>query len=92
MSARALTVCPESVCPRKPWAKGAVKRAISGGAGFILKGSGFYATDYRSESYKQGAKADAPAKAPAASESKTSSDTKPAVKPESKPASSPKTD
>jgi hypothetical protein len=26
----------------------------SGGAGFLFKGSGFYITDYRSDSYKQG--------------------------------------
>ena len=29
------------------------------GAGLIFKGSGFYATDYRSESYKKAAQADA---------------------------------
>jgi len=28
------------------------------GAGIIFKGSGFYETDYRSDSYKKGAKAD----------------------------------
>jgi predicted nucleic acid-binding Zn ribbon protein len=28
----------------------------------VFKGSGFYKTDYRSESYKKGAAADAPAK------------------------------
>ena len=36
----------------------AVKRRIGCGAGIIFKGSGFYQTDYRSESYKKGAKAE----------------------------------
>ncbi len=38
-----------------------VKRRISTGGGIIFKGSGFYQTDYRSESYKKAAKADADA-------------------------------
>ena len=36
----------------------AVTRRIGTGGGVIFKGSGFYQTDYRSESYKSGAKAD----------------------------------
>ncbi len=87
ISAKPLVVCPEKVCARKPWAKGAVKRVISGGAGFILKGSGFYATDYRSNQYKEAAKKDVPAKVPPASDTKTGSEPKPAAKPEPKPAS-----
>ena len=35
-----------------------VKRRIGCGAGIIFKGSGFYQTDYRSESYKKAAKAE----------------------------------
>jgi len=31
----------------------ASERLISGGAGFIFKGEGFYITDYRSEDYKK---------------------------------------
>jgi len=31
-----------------------LKRLIGAGAGVIFKGSGFYQTDYRSESYKKG--------------------------------------
>ena len=38
-----------------PECGGDVRRLISPGAGFIFKGSGFYATDYRSESYRKGA-------------------------------------
>jgi len=33
------------------------KRQIGTGAGVIFKGSGFYQTDYRSDSYKKGAEA-----------------------------------
>jgi len=32
---------------------GRLKRLIGTGAGIIFKGSGFYITDYRSDSYKQ---------------------------------------
>ncbi|KPK79691.1 MAG: hypothetical protein AMS25_11625 [Gemmatimonas sp. SM23_52] len=35
---------------------GVAERLISGGAGVLFKGSGFYSTDYRSESYKEAAK------------------------------------
>jgi putative FmdB family regulatory protein len=38
--------------------KSRLKRLIGTGGAIIFKGSGFYETDYRSESYKQGAKAD----------------------------------
>ena len=47
-----LTECP------KPECKGKVKRKIGLGSGLIFKGSGFYITDYRSDSYKAAAKAD----------------------------------
>ncbi|MFH1612192.1 MAG: FmdB family zinc ribbon protein [bacterium] len=33
--------------------QGDIQRIISGGSGFIFKGSGFYITDYRSENYKK---------------------------------------
>jgi putative FmdB family regulatory protein len=42
-----LEVCKDAHC------KGKIKRAIGGGGGFILKGSGFYSTDYRSNDYKK---------------------------------------
>ena len=38
-----------------------VRRLLGTGAALIFKGSGFYATDYRSQSYKDGAKKDKPA-------------------------------
>ena len=50
-----MTDPPRARCPK---CKGAGERLISGGAGLLFKGGGFYTTDYRSESYKQAAKAD----------------------------------
>ena len=47
-----LTDCPQEGCP------GPIKRKIGLGAGLIFKGSGFYITDYRSDSYKAAAKKD----------------------------------
>ena len=88
ISAKPLTACPEELCGLKKWGKGRVKRAISGGAGLIFKGSGFYITDYRSEKYKEAAKKDSAAPASSGGESKsssTSAESKPA-KSESKPA------
>jgi putative FmdB family regulatory protein len=48
---------PVQTCPQ---CKGRVDRLISGGAGFLFKGSGFYITDHRSKDYKEKAKADKP--------------------------------
>jgi putative FmdB family regulatory protein len=45
-----LTDCPQESC------EGPVKRKIGLGSGLIFKGSGFYITDYRSDSYKAAAK------------------------------------
>ena len=58
ISAKPLTACPKDSCQQTPWGKGKVKRVISGGAGLIFKGSGFYITDYRSDKYKEAAKKD----------------------------------
>jgi len=43
--------CPE--CGRLK-----LRRLIGTGGGLVFKGSGFYKTDYRSDSYKKAAKAD----------------------------------
>jgi putative FmdB family regulatory protein len=51
--------CPIEACP------GPVKRLLGTGAGLIFKGSGFYQTDYRSNSYQEGAKKDGAAAKPA---------------------------
>ena len=77
---------PIKRCPKCK--KNKVQRLISGGAGFIFKGSGFYETDYRSEGYKNAAKADvAPPKTETKTDSKT--ETKSEAKTESKPAAAP---
>lgn len=47
---------PQTTCPTCHEAK--LRRKIGPGAAILFKGSGFYQTDYRSESYKKGAKAD----------------------------------
>jgi putative FmdB family regulatory protein len=54
---QSITAEPLTKC-RKEGCGGAVKRLLSGGAGFLFKGSGFYITDYRSESYKKAAKSE----------------------------------
>ena len=41
---------PRKRCPK---CRGKVRRLIGTGAGMIFKGAGFYATDYRSDSYKE---------------------------------------
>jgi putative FmdB family regulatory protein len=46
-----IKMCP--VCHKET-----LKRLLGTGAGIIFKGSGFYQTDYRSESYKKAAKKD----------------------------------
>ena len=51
MAAKPLRKCPQ--CK-----KSALERLIGAGAGVIFKGSGFYQTDYRSDSYKQAEKSD----------------------------------
>lgn len=61
-----LTDCPEEGCD------GEVKRLLGTGAGIIFKGSGFYETDYRSDSYKKAASADKP-KSESKTEKKTES-------------------
>ena len=48
--------CPE--CGKKK-----LRRLIGAGGAIVFKGSGFYKTDYRSESYKKGAAADSGGKA-----------------------------
>ena len=59
-----LKECPKDLCRQKKWGHGKVKRLIGTGAGLIFKGSGFYITDYRSDSYREAAKKDV-ASAPA---------------------------
>ena len=69
--------------------KAKARRLISAGAGILFKGSGFYITDYRSDSYKKSADADKKSssggetKSESKSESK-SSDSSPAPKSDKK--------
>ncbi len=51
-----ITADPIRKCPACKSSK--AKRVIGPGAGILFKGSGFYQTDYRSESYKKGADSD----------------------------------
>ena len=84
MTAPLLKKCPKC-------GKNKLERLIGTGAALMFKGSGFYITDYRSDSYKKSAEADKPAseaKSESKSESKseTKSEGKPASTSESKPA------
>ena len=56
---QSITESPKRKCPKCGELK--LSRKIGTGAGILFKGSGFYQTDYRSDSYKQAAKADKPA-------------------------------
>ena len=61
---------PVENCPK---CNGPVQRIISGGAGFIFKGSGFYITDHRSSAYKaDAAKEKSAVSNPSSDKSKTS--------------------
>ena len=84
MSANALKKCPE--CGKRK-----LRRLIGTGAGVIFKGSGFYETDYRSESYKQDAKKAQDAAKPAKDEKSATSKTD-APKTKDTSASEPKKD
>lgn len=53
-----------------------LRRLLGTGAAIVFKGSGFYQTDYRSESYKKAAAADKPSDSSSASDSSKSSETK----------------
>ncbi len=62
-----------------------LKRLIGIGSGVIFKGSGFYQTDYRSDSYKKAAEAEKKASEPKISkkgDKKTESKSKPDKKPD----------
>lgn len=46
---------PVEACPQ---CGATAERVLSGGAGLLFKGSGFYITDYRSDTYKKAAESD----------------------------------
>lgn len=60
---QSITAAPLAHCPK---CDGKVKRLIGKGAGVVFKGSGFYATDYRSPTYSREAAKEKsePAKSP----------------------------
>ncbi len=58
MTAELLSDCQNTKC------NGKVKRLLGTGAGFIFKGSGFYATDNRSKDYKKKEKEERPSQSP----------------------------
>ena len=78
MSASVKRKCPDC-------GKLKLKRLIGIGSGVIFKGSGFYQTDYRSDSYKKAAEAEKKASEPKISkkgEKKTERKSKPDKKPD----------
>jgi len=81
ITADPLTKCP--ACKKKK-----VRRLFSTGGGILFKGSGFYTTDYRSDSYKKGASSAEKSSSKSSDKSSSSEGTKPAkpAKSESKPA------
>jgi putative FmdB family regulatory protein len=86
-----ITAEPRKDCPE--CSRATLRRKIGPGAAILFKGSGFYQTDYRSESYKKAAKADKPsdgaAKSSGDSASPSSTPTGDGGSAAPKPASSP---
>jgi putative FmdB family regulatory protein len=80
ITARPVRKCPE--CGRLK-----VKRLLGTGAGVIFKGSGFYQTDYRSDSYKKAADKDKPTKEKGEKKESSKTDTKTTTVSQPKPES-----
>lgn len=78
---QSITAKPAKKCPT--CGKNTAKRLIGTGGGIIFRGSGFYQTDYRSESYKKAAKADSEAANGKKSDSGSKTETKSECKPSS---------
>jgi putative FmdB family regulatory protein len=71
---QSMSESPKRKCPECGKLK--LSRKIGTGAGILFRGSGFYETDYRSDSYKKSAEADKP-------KSETKSEKKPETKKDS---------
>lgn len=88
---QSMTEKPLQRCPK---CRGKVRRMIGSGAGLLFKGSGFYITDYRNESYHKARKDEQSAtrgdKGSSGAKSKESSVAKPEKKKTSKKVSSSK--
>lgn len=86
---QSITAKPLRKCP--DCSKLKLQRLIGAGAGIIFKGSGFYETDYRSDSYKKAAESEKKKPDKTSSEKKTektetkSKETKVEKKTETKP-------
>ena len=72
------TICPTCHEPK-------LRRKIGAGAAILFKGSGFYQTDYRSESYKKGAAAEKTSNEAASKPAESSTPTTPAATPTATP-------
>ncbi|MCU0877349.1 MAG: zinc ribbon domain-containing protein [Pirellulaceae bacterium] len=77
---------PQKKCPKCKKSK--LRRLFGAGGGLLFKGSGFYLTDYRSDSYKKAASADKPAGDGGSKESSPKSEGKTEAKPAASPAKS----
>jgi putative FmdB family regulatory protein len=78
---QSITAKPMRKCPE--CGRASLKRLIGTGAGIIFKGSGFYCTDYRSDSYQTAAKKETGGvtdKASDKKEAKTETNSTPAAK------------
>ena len=73
---------PEKKCPKCKKMK--LRRLLGTGAAVVFKGTGFYQTDYRSESYKKSAASDSKSSSETKSESKSDSTSSAEPKSESK--------
>src|SRR6185436_4317883 len=80
-----ITAEPQKKCPKCK--KNKLRRLFGAGGGLIFKGSGFYQTDYRPDSYKKAAEADKPK-----TESTDSSKDSASAKTEAKSTPSPKSE
>jgi putative FmdB family regulatory protein len=89
MRDEAFRECPKELCRLPKWGHGKVKRLVGTGAGLIFKGSGFYITDYRSNSYKEGAKKETPAPASGGEKSQPAKETSPKPSSETSASSGP---
>ena len=84
---QSITAKPIRKCPQ--CSKHKVRRLIGTGAGILFKGSGFYETDYRSDSYQKAAKEETKTSTETKDKKSTSSESKSETQKET---TSPKTD
>jgi len=68
---QSISADPEKKCPECKKLK--LRRLIGTGAAVVFKGSGFYQTDYRSDSYKKSAAADSSSSSSSSSSNDSSS-------------------